>query len=655
MVPNDFCRLCKLNMREDGPSTYGHSTDMFLTKKTTSISDKLALLGLIVSQESGKSNRCCSRCSSVVSRLERDLPVFRQWEEEFYDGNESIRQGESGPSKMPTALITSCPDTTSQRASASGQTTTQVTIIYPSQTLTRVCGPEEDPIVKFIVLRRWKEAATHALKHQDLQEKLKEGVIKLICKECEVLCSRKNDFMLWKSKPEDLKSFSFNSLRDDLHRLAPFLLSIFNCISNDNKLAACTAAAVAIRGREPRLAALSYWINTILQFGRAKKSVFNRLSQLSLTTSHNKAVKKRHELALCCGAEFVQLKGGLKATETEEPQNLEDVRQSGCQTLFPSPSLNVNQDIPETSQIKEEPEEQCIKQEEEQLQEPVVEPKVECVKIEPSMFQQTEDSMEIKEEDINADSSEPGNYEPMVECVKIEPSMFQQTEDSKEIKGEDINADSSEPGNHDDWRSSLSCADVEMEADGEDFHKDQITAESMTAHNTSQSSNFQSAAETSAAVNPGDLCTEARGEGKKRYQCVFCPKSFSRILLLQNHITTHTGDKPFSCPSCDKTFTFRADLEGHIRMHTGEKPFSCSHCDKLFAQQRSLTQHLKTHTSDKPYNCPLCSKTFSLKGNLTLHMRKHTGEKPFSCAVCEEAFYCKSNLEEHSRSHTEKL
>uniref|UniRef100_A0AAV2M4Z4 Uncharacterized protein n=1 Tax=Knipowitschia caucasica TaxID=637954 RepID=A0AAV2M4Z4_KNICA len=456
----------------------------------------------------------------IVSRLERDLPVFRQWEEEFYDGNESIRQGESGPSKMPTALITSCPDTTSQRASASGQTTTQVTIIYPSQTLTRVCGPEEDPIVKFIVLRRWKEAATHALKHQDLQEKLKEGVIKLICKECEVLCSRKNDFMLWKSKPEDLKSFSFNSLRDDLHRLAPFLLSIFNCISNDNKLAACTAAAVAIRGREPRLAALSYWINTILQFGRAKKSVFNRLSQLSLTTSHNKAVKKRHELALCCGAEFVQLKGGLKATETEEPQNLEDVRQSGCQTLFPSPSLNVNQDIPETSQIKEEPEEQCIKQEEEQLQEPVVEPKVECVKIEPSMFQQTEDSMEIKEEDINADSSEPGNYEPMVECVKIEPSMFQQTEDSKEIKGEDINADSSEPGNHDDWRSSLSCADVEMEADGEDFHKDQITAESMTAHNTSQSSNFQSAAETSAAVNPGDLCTEARGEGKKRYQAL---------------------------------------------------------------------------------------------------------------------------------------
>uniref|UniRef100_A0AAV2M4R5 Gag-like protein n=1 Tax=Knipowitschia caucasica TaxID=637954 RepID=A0AAV2M4R5_KNICA len=195
-------------------------------------------------------------------------------------------------------------------------------------------------------------------------------------------------------------------------------------------------------------------------------------------------------------------------------------RSQGCQTLFPSPSLNVNQDIPETSQIKEEPEEQCIKQEEEQLQEPVVEPKVECVKIEPSMFQQTEDSMEIKEEDINADSSEPGNYEPMVECVKIEPSMFQQTEDSKEIKGEDINADSSEPGNHDDWRSSLSCADVEMEADGEDFHKDQITAESMTAHNTSQSSNFQSAAETSAAVNPGDLCTEARGEGKKRYQAL---------------------------------------------------------------------------------------------------------------------------------------
>uniref|UniRef100_A0AAV2LUL4 Uncharacterized protein n=1 Tax=Knipowitschia caucasica TaxID=637954 RepID=A0AAV2LUL4_KNICA len=75
----------------------------------------------------------------------------------------------------------------SPSASSIGQTTTtQVTITYPSQTLTRVCGPDEDPIIKLIVLKRWKEAASHALKHKHLQEELKEGIINLILKECEL-------------------------------------------------------------------------------------------------------------------------------------------------------------------------------------------------------------------------------------------------------------------------------------------------------------------------------------------------------------------------------------------------------------------------------------------------------------------------------------
>lgn len=205
--------------------------------------------------------------------------------------------------------------------------------------MTRVCEPEEDLIIKFIALKRWKEAASHALKHQHLLEELKDGLLNLICKECEALCSRKNDFILWKCKQADLKSFSFISLREDLHRLAPFLLTIFNCISNDNNFAACTAAAIAIRGRQTRMAAFSYWINTILQYGGAKKSVFNRLSQLSITTSHNSAVKKQQELALGCGAEFIQFKGGFKATDSdllEASQSLEDLHLSGEGEMYPT-------------------------------------------------------------------------------------------------------------------------------------------------------------------------------------------------------------------------------------------------------------------------------------------------------------------------------
>lgn len=210
----------------------------------------------------------------------------------------------------------------------------QVTITYPSQTLSRVCNPEEDPIIKFITLKRWKEAASHTLKHKHLQEELKAGIIQLISEECERLCSRKNDFILWRSKAADLKSFSFGSLRDDLHRLAPFLLSIFNCITNDNNFTACAAAAIAIRGRQPRLAALSYYINTILQYGGAKKSVFNRLSKLSITTSHARAIKKQHEMALDCTVDFQRFKEGFGATDTDEElleafRSMEDLHLSG--------------------------------------------------------------------------------------------------------------------------------------------------------------------------------------------------------------------------------------------------------------------------------------------------------------------------------------
>lgn len=208
----------------------------------------------------------------------------------------------------------------------------QVTIKYPSQTLARVCDPVEDLVIKSIVLKRRKEAASHILKHKHLQEEMKAVIIDLIREEYDVLCSKKSNFILWRSKPADLKSFTFQGLRKDLHQLAPFLLAVFNCISNNNCFSACTAAAIAIGGRQPRLAALSYYINTILQYGGAKKSVFNRLSQLSITTSHPRAIKKQKELALDSLAKFQEFRGCRRDTETElseASQSLEDLHLSG--------------------------------------------------------------------------------------------------------------------------------------------------------------------------------------------------------------------------------------------------------------------------------------------------------------------------------------
>ncbi|KAK7925112.1 hypothetical protein WMY93_007422 [Mugilogobius chulae] len=69
----------------------------------------------------------------------------------------------------------------------------------------------------------------------------------------------------------------------------------------------------------------------------------------------------------------------------------------------PDPDLDLNQEIPATPQIKEEPEEQSIKQEEEQLHTSVPESNFICVKIEDSfLLEQTQTKEETHSEDISS-------------------------------------------------------------------------------------------------------------------------------------------------------------------------------------------------------------------------------------------------------------
>ena len=113
--------------------------------------------------------------------------------------------------------------------------------------------------------------------------------------------------MLWRCSPGDMASFSFSALEADLQRLSPFLLSVFNTITNQSQLTTCAAAAIAIRGRQNRLSAFAHYVNSIL-LKKAKKAVFNRLSKMSITTSHKSAIGKQKELANTCATRLLQLK-----------------------------------------------------------------------------------------------------------------------------------------------------------------------------------------------------------------------------------------------------------------------------------------------------------------------------------------------------------
>lgn len=107
-------------------------------------------------------------------------------------------------------------------------------------------------------------------------EDLKSSVLDIVEDECKKLCNPQDHFMMWRASAHDLQTFSFTELLEDLKRLSPFIFSIIAKMAKDSLPHICTAASVALRGRDPRLSALAYYVDTVLLYGGAKKAVFQQ-------------------------------------------------------------------------------------------------------------------------------------------------------------------------------------------------------------------------------------------------------------------------------------------------------------------------------------------------------------------------------------------
>eukprot|EP00063_Salmo_salar_P096156 XP_014070991.1 PREDICTED: uncharacterized protein LOC106613362 isoform X3 [Salmo salar] len=94
---------------------------------------------------------------------------------------------------------------------------------------------------------------------------------------------------------ENMKCFSYKALDDELSKKTPWLYTTINTATGGSTIHNCVAASVALRGRNPRLSALAYVINSTLTQGGVKP-IFKRLSKMGIVTSYQCASSKQNEM-----------------------------------------------------------------------------------------------------------------------------------------------------------------------------------------------------------------------------------------------------------------------------------------------------------------------------------------------------------------------
>ena len=145
---------------------------------------------------------------------------------------------------------------------------------------------------------------------------------------------------------------------------------------------------------------------------------------------------------------------------------------------------------------------------------------------------------------------------------------------------------------------------------------------------------------------------------QKIYKCSICSSSFTRNIILTDHMTTVHNIEYHKCSKCDKRFRKKANLLGHVgRVHEGKmkkKIYKCPICSSTFTRNMSLTKHMTTiHNID--YECTVCNVTFKTNPKLKRHLKiEHNIRKSYECSTCNATFSVSNSLKKHIETVHEK-
>eukprot|EP00063_Salmo_salar_P096155 XP_014070990.1 PREDICTED: uncharacterized protein LOC106613362 isoform X2 [Salmo salar] len=162
----------------------------------------------------------------------------------------------------------------------------------------KVISSEFSGMIENLAMGNVVTLANFAMTNENISQEIRKQIVNKIQAEDKAYASLPNVFepcILSSTSLENMKCFSYKALDDELSKKTPWLYTTINTATGGSTIHNCVAASVALRGRNPRLSALAYVINSTLTQGGVKP-IFKRLSKMGIVTSYQCASSKQNEM-----------------------------------------------------------------------------------------------------------------------------------------------------------------------------------------------------------------------------------------------------------------------------------------------------------------------------------------------------------------------